>query len=149
METRGYGWCRGTGEGAWLAGTVVIAAVVCVLCRVKAAARRGSDLQPARGCGMCGACAIVALCLLARLWSRAAHPPGSPRPSNRAARFVRDCSSIHPSGHTVRRCGLFLHSPFPSSEIFRTFPKREELLRSLLNADLIGALGRSMKLGVQ
>ena len=28
------------------------------------------------------------------------------------------------------RCGLFLHSPFPSSEIFRTFPKREELLRS-------------------
>ena len=36
------------------------------------------------------------------------------------------------------RCGVFLHSPFPSSEIFRTFPKREELLRSLLNADLIG-----------
>lgn len=36
------------------------------------------------------------------------------------------------------RCGLFLHSPFPSSEIFRTFPKREELLRSMLNADLIG-----------
>jgi trehalose 6-phosphate synthase/phosphatase len=36
------------------------------------------------------------------------------------------------------RAGLFLHSPFPSSEIFRTFPKREELLRSLLNADLIG-----------
>ena len=37
------------------------------------------------------------------------------------------------------RCGLFLHSPFPSSEIWRTFPKREELLRSLLNVDLIGA----------
>nr|AKA43768.1 trehalose-6-phosphate synthase [Dunaliella viridis] len=36
------------------------------------------------------------------------------------------------------RAGVFLHSPFPSSEIFRTFPKREELLRSLLNADLIG-----------
>lgn len=33
---------------------------------------------------------------------------------------------------------MFLHSPFPSSEIFRTFPKREELLRSMLNADLIG-----------
>jgi trehalose-6-phosphate synthase len=40
-----------------------------------------------------------------------------------------------------RRCGLFLHSPFPSSEIFRTFPKREELLRSMLNADLIGEPG--------
>jgi hypothetical protein len=39
------------------------------------------------------------------------------------------------------RLGLFLHSPFPSSEVFRTFPRREELLRSLLNADLIGAAG--------
>jgi len=36
------------------------------------------------------------------------------------------------------RCGFFLHSPFPSSEIFRTFPKRIDILRSLLNADLIG-----------
>ena len=36
------------------------------------------------------------------------------------------------------RLGLFLHSPFPSSEVFRTFPRRDELLRSLLNADLIG-----------
>lgn len=34
--------------------------------------------------------------------------------------------------------GMFLHSAFPSSEIFRTFPKREELLRSLLNADVLG-----------
>ncbi|KAK9853916.1 hypothetical protein WJX84_012449 [Apatococcus fuscideae] len=39
--------------------------------------------------------------------------------------------------HRVR-CGLFLHSPFPSSEVFRTFPKRGEILRSLLNVDLIG-----------
>ena len=39
--------------------------------------------------------------------------------------------------HRVR-CGLFLHSPFPSSEIFRAFPKREELIRSMLNADLLG-----------
>ena len=37
------------------------------------------------------------------------------------------------------RCGLFLHSPFPSSEVFRTFPKRDELLRSILNVDLVGA----------
>ncbi|MEW5315842.1 MAG: hypothetical protein WDW38_007244 [Sanguina aurantia] len=36
------------------------------------------------------------------------------------------------------RCGLFLHSPFPSSEIFRAFPKREEILRSMLNTDLLG-----------
>ena len=36
------------------------------------------------------------------------------------------------------RCGLFLHSPFPSSEAFRTFHKRGEILWSLLNVDLIG-----------
>ncbi|ERN11370.1 alpha,alpha-trehalose-phosphate synthase [UDP-forming] 6 [Amborella trichopoda] len=36
------------------------------------------------------------------------------------------------------KMGFFLHSPFPSSEIYRTLPVREELLRGLLNADLIG-----------
>eukprot|EP00929_Paragymnodinium_shiwhaense_P001851 TRINITY_DN102060_c0_g1_i1.p1 TRINITY_DN102060_c0_g1~~TRINITY_DN102060_c0_g1_i1.p1 ORF type:complete len:845 (+),score=200.07 TRINITY_DN102060_c0_g1_i1:203-2737(+) len=36
------------------------------------------------------------------------------------------------------RCGTFLHITFPSSELFRTFPKREDLIRSMLNADLIG-----------
>ncbi|XP_051187465.1 alpha,alpha-trehalose-phosphate synthase [UDP-forming] 6 [Lolium perenne] len=36
------------------------------------------------------------------------------------------------------RLGFFLHSPFPSSEIYKTLPVREELLRALLNADLIG-----------
>ena len=36
------------------------------------------------------------------------------------------------------RLGLSLHSPFPSSEVFRTFPRRDEVLRSMLNADLVG-----------
>ncbi|XP_027158329.1 probable alpha,alpha-trehalose-phosphate synthase [UDP-forming] 7 [Coffea eugenioides] len=36
------------------------------------------------------------------------------------------------------RMGFFLHSPFPSSEIYRTLPLREEILKALLNADLIG-----------
>ncbi|PKA49182.1 Alpha,alpha-trehalose-phosphate synthase [UDP-forming] 6 [Apostasia shenzhenica] len=36
------------------------------------------------------------------------------------------------------KLGFFIHSPFPSSEIFRTIPVREELLRALLNADLLG-----------
>ncbi|KAJ4842047.1 putative alpha,alpha-trehalose-phosphate synthase [UDP-forming] 11 [Turnera subulata] len=36
------------------------------------------------------------------------------------------------------RIGFFLHSPFPSSEIYRTIPVREEILRSLLNCDLVG-----------
>ena len=34
--------------------------------------------------------------------------------------------------------GFFLHTPFPSSEIYRTLPVREELLRAVLKADLIG-----------
>lgn len=34
--------------------------------------------------------------------------------------------------------GFFLHTPFPSYEIFRCHPKRTELLEGLLGADLIG-----------
>ncbi|MEN1783831.1 MAG: bifunctional alpha,alpha-trehalose-phosphate synthase (UDP-forming)/trehalose-phosphatase [Bacteroidota bacterium] len=34
--------------------------------------------------------------------------------------------------------GFFLHIPFPSYEIFRTLPWRQEVLRGLLGADLIG-----------
>ncbi len=34
--------------------------------------------------------------------------------------------------------GFFLHIPFPSFEIFRIFPKREDLLNGILGADLIG-----------
>jgi trehalose 6-phosphate synthase/phosphatase len=36
------------------------------------------------------------------------------------------------------RIGFFLHVPFPSSEIFRQLPVREEILFSLLECDLIG-----------
>jgi len=36
------------------------------------------------------------------------------------------------------RIGFFLHIPFPSSELFRALPEREEILRGLLGADLIG-----------
>ncbi|XP_057506889.1 probable alpha,alpha-trehalose-phosphate synthase [UDP-forming] 7 [Actinidia eriantha] len=36
------------------------------------------------------------------------------------------------------RIGFFLHSPWPSSEMYRTLPVREEILKSLLNSDLIG-----------
>ena len=34
--------------------------------------------------------------------------------------------------------GFFLHIPFPSFEIFRIFPWREELLQGILGADQIG-----------
>lgn len=36
------------------------------------------------------------------------------------------------------KVGWFLHTPFPSSEIYRTLPLREELLHSVLKADLVG-----------
>ncbi len=36
------------------------------------------------------------------------------------------------------KIGFFLHVPFPSSELYRIMPYREELLVGLLNADLIG-----------
>ena len=36
------------------------------------------------------------------------------------------------------RVGFFLHTPFPSYEVFRCHPKRYELLKGLLGANLIG-----------
>lgn len=36
------------------------------------------------------------------------------------------------------RIGFFLHIPFPSSEIFRELPVREQVIDSLLSADLVG-----------
>ena len=34
--------------------------------------------------------------------------------------------------------GLFMHSPFPAHDLFRRFPFREEILKSMLNCSLIG-----------
>src|SRR3989304_3277857 len=36
------------------------------------------------------------------------------------------------------KIGFFLHIPFPSFELFRLLPQREEILRGFLGADLIG-----------
>lgn len=36
------------------------------------------------------------------------------------------------------RIGFFLHIPFPSYEIFRALPERNEIIKGLLGADLIG-----------
>ncbi|KAI7858774.1 glycosyltransferase family 20-domain-containing protein [Circinella umbellata] len=36
------------------------------------------------------------------------------------------------------RIGLFVHAPFPSSEIFRCLPKRQEVLKGMLGANLVG-----------
>jgi hypothetical protein len=38
------------------------------------------------------------------------------------------------------KVGWFLHTPFPSSEIYRTLPLRSELLKAVLTADLIGCV---------
>ena len=36
------------------------------------------------------------------------------------------------------KVGWFLHTPWPSSEVFRTLPMRKEILQGLLGADLVG-----------
>ena len=36
------------------------------------------------------------------------------------------------------RIGFFLHTPFPSAEVFRVLPQREHVLRGIMGADLIG-----------
>ena len=36
------------------------------------------------------------------------------------------------------RIGFFLHIPFPAEELFRTLPERDQVLRGLLGADLVG-----------
>lgn len=36
------------------------------------------------------------------------------------------------------RIGFFLHTPFPSSEIYRILPVREQLMHGLLHCDLVG-----------
>lgn len=42
------------------------------------------------------------------------------------------------SKHKKAEIGFFLHTPFPSFEIFRLLPEREQLLRGLLGANLVG-----------
>jgi len=39
---------------------------------------------------------------------------------------------------SMAKIGIFLHTPLPSSEIFRTLWCREDLLRGMLNADQVG-----------
>lgn len=36
------------------------------------------------------------------------------------------------------KLGFFLHSPFHSSDMYRTLPVRDDILKALLNSDLIG-----------
>jgi trehalose-6-phosphate synthase len=36
------------------------------------------------------------------------------------------------------KIGFFLHTPFPSSEIYRILPVRKQILLGVLNSDLIG-----------
>ncbi|EER02842.1 trehalose-6-phosphate synthase, putative [Perkinsus marinus ATCC 50983] len=50
-------------------------------------------------------------------------------------------SQLSPSGKSPAKkptIGLFLHTPFPTSEIFLTLPVRTQVMQSLLAADLVG-----------
>lgn len=44
---------------------------------------------------------------------------------------------LRKKAHRVK-LGFFLHSPFPSAEMYMTLPVRDQILSSLLNADLVG-----------
>lgn len=46
--------------------------------------------------------------------------------------------SMLKQANTSLRVGFFLHTPFPSYEVFRCHPRREALIRGLIGADLIG-----------
>ena len=48
------------------------------------------------------------------------------------------CPSMIKTKRPDLTVGFFLHIPFPSFEIFRIFPWREELLEGILGSDLIG-----------
>ena len=52
--------------------------------------------------------------------------------------MLRRKEEITPDSLCDMQVGWFLHTPFPSSEIYRTLPVREEVLRAVLKADLIG-----------
>jgi trehalose 6-phosphate synthase/phosphatase len=95
-----------------------------------------------------------------RLWDRASHEETWHSFSNVNRRFVEKIVEAYNDGDVIwihgielillpsftsRRLlsshpsiGYFLHSPFPSSEIFRTLSVREDLLRGMLGADHIG-----------
>lgn len=89
-----------------------------------------------------GACHLPLLlpCRTLLCVSRRGHlTPPPPQPAlHAAARSFHRPPLFHAAARSFhrppRRCGIFLHSPFPSSEIFRTFPRREEIIRSMLNA---------------
>ncbi|CAH9055610.1 unnamed protein product [Cuscuta europaea] len=49
--------------------------------------------------------------------------------------FLPKCLKEH---NIDMKVGWFLHTPFSSSEIYRTLPSRSELLRAVLFADLVG-----------
>ncbi|CAH9098384.1 unnamed protein product [Cuscuta epithymum] len=49
--------------------------------------------------------------------------------------FLPECLK---KNNSKMKVGWFLHTPFPSSEIYKTLPCRSELLRAILSADVVG-----------
>lgn len=45
---------------------------------------------------------------------------------------------LHPPAEARLQIGFFLHIPFPTSEVFHVLPWKRELLRGVLDSDLIG-----------
>ncbi|WWC85473.1 alpha,alpha-trehalose-phosphate synthase [UDP-forming] 1 [Kwoniella dendrophila CBS 6074] len=69
----------------------------------------------------------------------------TPPPQNRRPHFPRGLSTFQKQEMVAKekgkdgiRIGFFLHTPFPSSEIYRVLPVRREILLGVLQCDLIG-----------
>ena len=48
------------------------------------------------------------------------------------------CSAIEEKNNKNYSIGLFIHAPFPGSDVFKRFPYRDELLKAMMCCDLIG-----------
>ncbi|TYJ55489.1 alpha,alpha-trehalose-phosphate synthase (UDP-forming) [Cryptococcus floricola] len=68
----------------------------------------------------------------------ATHAHGRPHFSRDMSTFQKQEAVAKENGKEGVRIGFFLHTPFPSSEIYRILPVRREILLGVLQCDLIG-----------
>ncbi|ODN81295.1 alpha,alpha-trehalose-phosphate synthase [UDP-forming] 1 [Cryptococcus wingfieldii CBS 7118] len=68
----------------------------------------------------------------------ATHAHGKPHFSRDMSTFQKQEAVAKENGKEGVRIGFFLHTPFPSSEIYRILPVRREILLGVLQCDLIG-----------
>jgi trehalose 6-phosphate synthase/phosphatase len=71
------------------------------------------------------------------LWVNDFHLFTLPALLRRKVQHVKSDSGSN-GGATSITIGMYIHTPFPTSEIFLTLPVRSEIMRGILSADLVG-----------